>query len=155
VYCATIFPRMQIAAAPPWVARLFSPESAAMSDTTVTPTAGAVPPTPDTFAVYQRESRKTWSVIRTDHSIVYPTLGLTNEAGEVAGKIKKIFRDRNGEISAADREALKQELGDVLWYLTQICTELGLTLEEVAEANLVKLFSRQARGVLTGDGDHR
>jgi NTP pyrophosphatase (non-canonical NTP hydrolase) len=112
-------------------------------------------PKSDTFAVYQRESRKTWSVIHTDHSIVYPTLGLTNEAGEVAGKIKKIFRDRNGEINDADREALKQELGDVLWYLTQICTELGLTLEEVAEANLTKLFSRQARGVIGGDGDIR
>jgi NTP pyrophosphatase (non-canonical NTP hydrolase) len=113
------------------------------------------PPKPDTFTIYQRESRKTWSVIRTDHSIVYPTLGLTNEAGEVAGKIKKIFRDRDGEISDADREALKQELGDVLWYLTQICTELDLTLEEVAEANLVKLFSRQARGKIGGDGDIR
>ncbi len=114
-----------------------------------------IAPKPETFALYQRESRKTWSVIHTDHSIVYPTLGLTNEAGEVAGKIKKIFRDRNGEISAEDREALKGELGDVLWYLTQICTELDLTLEEVAEANLVKLLSRQARGVLGGDGDLR
>ena len=113
------------------------------------------PPKTNTFAVYQRESRKTWSVIHTDHSIVYPTLGLTNEAGEVAGKIKKIFRDRNGEINEADREALKQELGDVLWYLTQICTELDLTLEEVAEANLTKLFSRKARNVIGGDGDIR
>lgn len=113
------------------------------------------PPKSNTFAVYQRESRKTWSVIHTDHSIVYPTLGLTNEAGEVAGKVKKIFRDRNGQINEADRESLKQELGDVLWYLTQICTELGLTLEEVAEANLVKLFSRQARGVIGGEGDIR
>ena len=119
------------------------------------PMSQSTAPKSETFAVYQRESRKTWSVIHTDHSIVYPTLGLTNEAGEVAGKIKKIFRDRNGEISAADREALKQELGDVLWYLTQICTELGLTLEEVAEANLTKLFSRQARGVISGDGDVR
>lgn len=109
----------------------------------------------DTFAAYQRESRKTWSEIPTDHPIVYPTLGLANEAGEVAGKIKKIFRDKGGQISAEDREALKQELGDVLWYLTQICTELGLTLEEVAEANITKLFSRQARGVIRGDGDTR
>lgn len=112
-------------------------------------------PKTDSFAVYQQESRRTWSVIRTDHSIVYPTLGLTNEAGEVAGKIKKIFRDHNGEITPEDREALKQELGDVLWYLTQICTELGLTLEEVAEANLTKLFSRLARGKIRGDGDIR
>jgi NTP pyrophosphatase (non-canonical NTP hydrolase) len=109
----------------------------------------------DTFSTYQRESRKTWSVIATDHPIVYPTLGLANEAGEVAGKIKKLFRDKGGQISAEDREALKQELGDVLWYLTQICTELGLTLEEVAEANITKLFSRQARGVIRGDGDIR
>jgi NTP pyrophosphatase (non-canonical NTP hydrolase) len=113
-----------------------------------------VPPT-ETFAVYQRESRKTWSEIATNHPIVYPTLGLTNEVGEVAGKIKKIFRDRGGVITDDDRAALKQELGDVLWYFTQICTELDLTLEEVAGANLEKLFSRKARGVIGGDGDTR
>lgn len=107
------------------------------------------------LAVYQRESRKTWSLIHTDHPIVYPTLGLVNEAGEVAGKVKKIFRDKGGVVSEADREALKQELGDVLWYFTQICTELDLTLEEVAAANLDKLFSRLARGVIRGDGDQR
>jgi NTP pyrophosphatase (non-canonical NTP hydrolase) len=109
----------------------------------------------DDFATYQRESRKTWGVIRVDHPIVYPTLGLANEAGEVAGKIKKIFRDRAGVISEEDRQALKYELGDVLWYLTQICTELNLTLEEVAAANLEKLFSRLERGQIRGDGDHR
>lgn len=108
-----------------------------------------------TFQTYQRESRKTWSLIHTDHAIVYPTLGLANEAGEVAGKVKKIFRDRDGVINEADREALKGELGDVLWYLAQICTELDLTLEEVAEANLAKLFSRLERGVIGGDGDKR
>lgn len=105
--------------------------------------------------VYQRESRKTWSLIHTDHPIVYPTLGLANEAGEVAGKIKKIFRDKGGVISAADRDALKDELGDVLWYFTQICTELDLTLEEVAQANLTKLFSRLERGMIGGEGDKR
>ena len=107
------------------------------------------------FSEYQRESRKTWGEIQTDHPIVYPTLGLVNEAGEVAGKIKKIFRDKNGVISDTDREALKQELGDVLWYLTQICTELDLTLEEVAEGNLTKLFSRLERNQIRGDGDER
>ena len=66
----------------------------------------------DTLNAYQTASRKTWSLIHTDHAIVYPTLGLTNEAGEVAGKIKKIFRDRAGVISDADREALKYELGE-------------------------------------------
>jgi len=109
----------------------------------------------DDFNAYQRESRKTWSLIHTDHAIVYPTLGLTNEAGEVAGKVKKIFRDKGGKISEADREALKQELGDVLWYLTQICTELDLTLQQVAEANIEKLFSRLERDQIRGDGDQR
>ena len=90
-----------------------------------------------------------------DHSIVYPTLGLVNEAGEVAGKIKKIFRDRGGVITVADKQALKHELGDVLWYLTQICTDLDLTLDEVAEANLEKLFSRLERNKIHGDGDNR
>lgn len=107
------------------------------------------------FASYQRQSRKTWQLIRTDHPIVYPTLGLANEAGEVAGKIKKLFRDKGGRITDADRESLKLELGDVLWYLAQICTELELDLGEVAEANLSKLFSRQERGTLGGEGDQR
>lgn len=107
------------------------------------------------FETYQKDSRKTWNLVNTDHPIVYPTLGLTNEAGEVAGKIKKIFRDRDGEISDDDRSALKEELGDVLWYLTQICTELDLTLEEVAEKNISKLFSRLERGTIHGDGDYR
>ncbi|HNP71472.1 MAG TPA: nucleoside triphosphate pyrophosphohydrolase family protein [Kouleothrix sp.] len=109
----------------------------------------------ETFRAYQRESRKTWGEIDVNHPIVYPTLGLANEAGEVAGKIKKIFRDKGGVIGAADREALKYELGDVLWYLTQICTELDLTLEEVAAANIEKLFSRLERGQIGGEGDTR
>ena len=104
---------------------------------------------------YQRESRKTWSLIHTDHPIVYPTLGLVNEAGELAGKIKKIFRDKGGVIGEEDRQALKGELGDVLWYFAKICTELDLTLEEVAEANLEKLLSRLERGKIRGDGDNR
>lgn len=107
------------------------------------------------YGRYQEQSRKTYSDIKTDDPIVYPTLGLVNEAGEFAGKIKKIFRDKNGVISDEDRQALKGELGDVLWYLTQICTNLDLTLEEIAEANLDKLFSRLDRGMIQGDGDNR
>ena len=109
----------------------------------------------ENFDRYQQESRKTWNVIPMNHSIVYPTMGMVNEAGEVAGKVKKIFRDHGGEITEADRQALKKELGDVLWYLAQICTELDLSLQEVAEANLVKLFSRLERGQIRGDGDER
>lgn len=107
------------------------------------------------FGSYQEQSRKTYSDIPTNDFIVYPTLGLVNEAGEFAGKIKKIFRDKGGNFSPEDKAALKGELGDVLWYLTQICTNLGFTLEEVAEDNLDKLFSRLERGKIQGDGDNR
>ena len=109
----------------------------------------------DRFEIYQKESRKTWNVIPMNHPIVYPTMGLVNETGELAGKIKKIFRDRDGVIGEDDRQALKGELGDILWYMAQICTELDLSLEEVAESNLTKLFSRLERGKIKGDGDNR
>jgi NTP pyrophosphatase (non-canonical NTP hydrolase) len=107
------------------------------------------------FTDYQAKSRRTANYPAIGHPVVYPTLGLTNEAGEVAGKIKKIFRDKGGVISLADRDALKGELGDVLWYLAQVCTELGLSLDEVAEHNLEKLFSRLQRGKINGEGDDR
>jgi len=104
---------------------------------------------------YQKLSRHTAGYPAIGHPVIYPTLGLTNEAGEVAGKIKKVFRDKGGEINEETRSALAAELGDVLWYLAQVCTELDLSLDEVAEANLSKLLDRQARGKLRGDGDTR
>jgi NTP pyrophosphatase (non-canonical NTP hydrolase) len=107
------------------------------------------------FNDYQTQSRKTAKYPAIGHPVIYPTLGLTNEAGEVAGKIKKIFRDKGGVISEADRTALKGELGDVMWYLTQVCTELDLSLDDVAGYNLEKLFSRLERGKIGGDGDNR
>ena len=107
------------------------------------------------FTDYQTKSRKTAKYPAIGHPLVYPILGLTNEAGEVAGKIKKIFRDKNGVIGEAEREALKGELGDVLWYLAQVCTELNLSLDEVAEHNIEKLYSRLERGKIGGDGDNR
>ncbi len=107
------------------------------------------------FNKYQTESRKTAKRVFTEHPIVYPTLGLANEAGEFAGKVKKIFRDKEGQISETDRQALKAELGDVLWYLAQLCTELDLSLSEVAEHNLEKLFSRLERNQIGGEGDNR
>lgn len=57
------------------------------------------------FAAYQRAAAVTGGEVAVDHPIVYPTLGLANEAGEVAGKVKKIFRDRGGVITDADRAA--------------------------------------------------
>lgn len=107
------------------------------------------------FTDYQSQSRLTAKYPSIGHGVIYPTLGLSNEAGEVAGKIKKIFRDKEGLIGEAEREALKSELGDVLWYLAQVCTELDISLDEVAQSNLAKLLDRQARGKIRGDGDNR
>lgn len=108
-----------------------------------------------TFNDYQKKSRATAQYPAIGHPVIYPALGLVNEAGEVAGKIKKVFRDKSGAIGEAEREALKAELGDVLWYLAQVATELDLPLDEIAEANLAKLLDRQARGKIKGDGDNR
>ncbi len=107
------------------------------------------------FKKYQEESRKT--VIHQDwtHALTYFTLGLNGEAGEVAEKIKKVLRDNEGVVSEEKKVEIEKELGDVLWYLSQITTELGLDLNNVAERNLEKLFSRQKRDKLSGDGDNR
>lgn len=107
------------------------------------------------FTEYQQKARATAKYPVIGHAVIYPTLGLANEAGEVAGKIKKIFRDKDGVIGEAEREALKSELGDVLWYIAQVCTELDISLDEVAEGNIAKLSDRQARGAIKGDGDNR
>jgi len=107
------------------------------------------------FNDYQTKSRKTAKYPAIGHPVIYPTLGLVNEAGEVAGKIKKVFRDKDGEINAETRDALKAELGDVLWYIAQVATELDLTLDEIAEYNIAKLLDRLERGKIRGDGDNR
>jgi NTP pyrophosphatase (non-canonical NTP hydrolase) len=107
------------------------------------------------FDVYQTKSRKTAAYPAIGHSVIYPTLGLVNEAGEVAGKIKKVFRDKNGQISDETREALKAELGDVLWYIAQVATELNLSLDDIAQYNIAKLYDRLERGKIKGDGDYR
>ncbi len=107
------------------------------------------------FSDYQTKSRKTAHYPAIQHPVIYPTLGLASEAGEVSGKIKKIFRDKGGVINAADKEALQSELGDVLWYISQICTELDISLDAVAEYNIDKLYSRLERGKIHGDGDNR
>jgi NTP pyrophosphatase (non-canonical NTP hydrolase) len=103
---------------------------------------------------YQRRSRATAEYPRTAW-LAYPALGLSGEAGEVAEHAKKAIRDDRGEISEERRAAMSKELGDVLWYVSQLATELDLDLDEIAQANLDKLLSRQQRGVLSGDGDDR
>jgi NTP pyrophosphatase (non-canonical NTP hydrolase) len=103
---------------------------------------------------YQRDSRRTAEYPR-EAWLAYPALGLAGEAGEVAEHAKKAIRDDNGKVSDGRRTALSKELGDVLWYVAQLATELGLDLDEIASQNLEKLLSRQQRGVLSGSGDDR
>ena len=104
---------------------------------------------------YQTRSRETARYPQAGANPIYPTLGLCGEAGEVADKVKKVIRDRDGQFDQAVRDDLRLELGDVLWYVAQLCTELGLSLEDVAAANLEKLASRAARNVIQGSGDRR
>ena len=106
------------------------------------------------FADYQRLSRTTAQYPRSDW-LAYPALGLAGEAGEVAEHAKKALRDDAGAVTDRRRAAMAAELGDVLWYVAQVASELGLELEEIAETNLEKLLSRQQRGVLAGSGDDR
>ena len=104
---------------------------------------------------YQSGARSTARYPDVGSNPIYPTLGLNGEAGEVADKVKKVLRDQGGVFDPEVRESLKLELGDVLWYVAQLSSELGLTLEEVAVANLEKLASRAARGRISGSGDTR
>jgi len=103
---------------------------------------------------YQKRSRVTAEYPR-EAWLAYPALGLAGEAGEVAEHAKKAIRDDGGAVSRERRAAMAKELGDVLWYVAQIATELELDLDEIAAGNLEKLLSRQRRGVLSGSGDER
>ncbi len=183
------------------------------------------------FSVYQQEALKTALYPNVGSNILYPMLGLMGEAGEVSGKLSKVIRDDNGVITPQRRDAIKSELGDILWFMAtvcqeanldmgtlyilakaaifnvesaglfvlnfrlfqqvshmsllverhiyvspestdsleplgtdmtmllvnmiEICTACSLDIEQVAQANLEKLTSRQQRGVLQGDGDRR
>ena len=107
------------------------------------------------FDNYQIEARKTAIYPNKDKNFIYPTLGLVGESGEVAEKIKKILRDKNGKFDYESKTAIKKELGDVLWYLANLCNELDFTLNEVAVENLEKLNNRLFRGKISGSGDDR
>ena len=107
------------------------------------------------FHSYQERSRTTARYPDAGRNPIYPTLGLCGEAGEVAEKVKKVLRDGGGAFSEAVRDDLLLELGDVLWDVAQLATELDLSLDTIAETNLAKLASRAARNVIGGDGDRR
>lgn len=94
------------------------------------------------------------SDVRQILGLSYASLGL-GESGEVQGKVKKIIRDCAGTITYEKKQEIVAELGDILWYISAMCTELGVNMDTVAEKNIDKLFDRRDRGVLKGSGDNR
>lgn len=107
------------------------------------------------FQEYQEQSRKTAVYPNVGDNFVYPILGIAGESGEVAEKIKKILREKNGVVDEDSKQEIAKELGDLLWYMSQLASELGISLDDVAQKNIAKTQSRMERGVLLGDGDNR
>lgn len=107
-----------------------------------------------TFSEYQKYAETT-AIYPDEYNLLYPALGLAGEAGEVAEKVKKIIRDRNGEVTPSDRTGIIKEVGDVMWYLAAIASDLDVDLGDIARINLNKLKSRAERGTIGGSGDNR
>lgn len=107
-----------------------------------------------TLNEYQEGARKT-AIYPQETKIIYPTLGLTGEAGEVADKVKKVIRDNNQQFTDERKQAIALELGDVMWYIASLAHDLGYSLEEIAQMNLDKLASRMNRNQIHGNGDYR
>lgn len=109
------------------------------------------------FNEYQRKTDKTAVYPQETllDAVLYTTLGLAGEAGEVANKVKKILRDYDGEITDTTREIVASEIGDVLWYCAQLAGQLNISLDEIAHENLEKLSKRQNNGTIKGNGDKR
>jgi NTP pyrophosphatase (non-canonical NTP hydrolase) len=101
------------------------------------------------FKEYQLKA-VAFAIYPATHKVLYPTLGLCGESGEVAEKVKKQVRD-----GVFNRHEVAKELGDVLWYLTNICNDIGYSLSEIADLNIDKLQSRKKRDVIQGSGDNR
>ncbi|MEU8820455.1 nucleoside triphosphate pyrophosphohydrolase family protein [Actinoplanes sp. NPDC048796] len=104
---------------------------------------------------YQKAALRTAAPRDKHNEVFHLLLGLAGETGEIAEKAKKIVRDKGSDFGRWDREDLKKELGDALWYLAVLADHFGLDLEDVAASNVAKLADRQRRGVLGGSGDDR
>lgn len=107
---------------------------------------------------YQKEASKT-AIYPKEYKVYYPTLMLCAESGELGNKIGKVMRG-DGELAMKDalwknREDYKKELGDVLWYLSQLATDMGYDLNDIAKLNIKKLRDRQKRNKIKGTGDER
>lgn len=106
------------------------------------------------FSQYEVEASRT-AVYPEEYALLYTTLGLAGEAGEVANKAKKILRDDKGIVTEERTEQLVGELGGVLWYLSECARQLGVPFNHIAHSNLGQLQSRQERGEIQGSGDNR
>lgn len=110
---------------------------------------------------YQKQAGATADYPKMGENLIYPAVGLGEEAGEVLGKVKKLWRNRlitsalDQNFTQADGDAIVKELGDVMWYAAAMATELGVSLEFVAQENLTKLADRKQRGVIKSEGDNR
>ena len=104
--------------------------------------------------MYQQVA-KTTAIYPREQAIIYPTLGLTGEAGEVANKVKKIIRDDGNKINESLVQEISAEIGDCLWYISVLADDIGVKLSDIANSNLLKLENRKKKGTIHGSGDDR
>lgn len=110
-----------------------------------------------TLNEYQRQAAATaiYPGRGTLAGMLYATLGLTGEAGELANKLKKVLRDSAGTLTEERKAQILGEIGDVLWYVAMAADEMGSSLASVAAQNVAKLAERMDTGTLHGQGDDR
>ena len=104
--------------------------------------------------MYQQVA-KTTAIYPREQAIIYPTLGLTGEAGEVANKVKKIIRDGTNKNNENLVQEISAEIGDCLWYISVLADDIGVKLSDIANSNLEKLENRKKKGTIHGSGDDR
>jgi len=104
--------------------------------------------------LYQKVALTT-AIYPREQAIIYPTLGLTGEAGEVANKVKKIIRDDGNKINESLVQEISAEIGDCLWYIAVLADDVGIKLSDIANSNLIKLENRKKKGTIHGSGDKR
>ena len=104
--------------------------------------------------MYQQVAKQT-AIYPREQAIIYPTLGLTGEAGEVANKVKKIIRDDGYKNNESLVQEISAEIGDCLWYISVLADDIGIKLSDIANANLIKLANRKKKGTIHGSGDGR
>ena len=104
--------------------------------------------------MYQKVALTT-AIYPREQAIIYPTLGLTGEAGEVANKVKKIIRDGSDKNDDSLVSEIKSEIGDCLWYIAVLADDIGCKLSDIANTNLIKLANRKEKGTIRGSGDKR